>query len=188
MATGRGGAPSARGGRRPLRDGCFARRNIRLRPGLLGDAYFVRAAIRPDFGSAHWRCLRPQRSPQHRSGGPIPVSRRLSLSRGGCRTKPSEKMRSAPAEVHARASVRDDLATNACSRRTRWLISEPPLKAVQRPRRGLCDSLQEEQRRFASSGVPAAAQIRPEQRPDLDGQPDAACVGRGASVVRERLG
>jgi hypothetical protein len=30
----------------------------------------------------------------------------------GCRIKPSEKMRSALAEIHARAAVRDDLATD----------------------------------------------------------------------------
>jgi hypothetical protein len=32
-------------------------------------------------------------------------------SDGGCRIKPAEKTRSAPAEVHARADVRDRLAT-----------------------------------------------------------------------------
>jgi hypothetical protein len=31
---------------------------------------------------------------------------------GGCRTKPSEKTRSALKEVHARGAVRDDLATD----------------------------------------------------------------------------
>jgi hypothetical protein len=46
------------------------------------------------------------------NAGATSAPKQTTACRRGCRIKPSEKMRGALAEVHVRAAVRDDLATD----------------------------------------------------------------------------